>query len=396
MKYKQLLPVVIIFLLLMAACSANGQANPEVVVAVTAVTATPPATATATLTFTPSPSPTLTPTPAPTLTHTPTFTPTPQICDITQLREGVLSLTTLDTYRAVVDADFVDPLSLRKVMAMTMDMRVTFSESHMDSIDARMEVTGLQESEMHMMMVEDRLYLQMPPDETWQVFEGQMGKSLLKRFTDRQFLQPALLNNLAEAECVLSESTYLGSPAQIYSFSQVSFAGATNSRGMTLEELGGEVEQADIKIWLMPIAEQQLPVRLEMDFKMELDDVQIQVHFVEQIKDINVPVEIEIPQQVNDPTFVFDIPLPEDAEIALENDSLIVFTTFVPVKEMLAIYKSYFEENGWLQTNTYIDEQQGVTFTMMEFTKADQESVGVAVGEQHGLTIVSIGVELGP
>lgn len=380
--------ITLIFLL--AACSTSNdnvqvaQASPSSITELT-----PTNTSIPTTTQTPTPEPTQTTTPAPTSTPTPTATPspTPPACDNTLLREAIASLNSLDSYKNSIEAK--GTIGTIELTVMQMDSMASFNNGKIEAFEATMQLATPEQVNFQMILVEDNVYFRELPDENWIVFTGQMANTYLNRFTDVQFLKPELMDALEDAECVSSVSELDGQMAQLYSYYDVNLENVPGRGGIALGNSLSEVSPAQVSIWLLPVDNMIIPIKFLMELEVVETGQEMEMDMAQELYDINVPVEITVPENVIAPSFFLDVPLPEDAENLTENDFLISFTTSMPPHEVMAMYTSFLEETGWTQTDSYIAEERGVLFEVIEYSREEQEVV-VAVSEQPDFTIVSI------
>lgn len=380
--------ITLIFLL--AACSTSNdnvqvaQASPSSI-----TEPTPTNTSIPTTTHTPTPEPTQTNTPVPANTPTPTATPspTPPACDNTLLREAIASLNSLDSYKNSMEVK--GTIGTLELTVMQMDSMASFNNGQIEAFEATMQLTTPEQVNFQMILVEDNVYFRELPDENWIVFTGQMANTYLNRFTDVQFLKPELMAALEYAECTSSEAQLDGKTAQVYSYYDVNIEDVPGRGGVALGDSGSEIGLAQISIWLLPIDDMVIPVKFLMELDITNAGQEGKMSMTQELYDINVPVEITVPEDIVAPVFFLDIPLPEDAENLTENNSLLSFTTSMSADEVSDMYISFLEEMGWVQTDSYVTEERGASFEVVEFSRGDQEIV-VAVTEQPGFTIVSI------
>ncbi len=276
-----------------------------------------------------------------------------------------------------------------ELTVMQMDSMASFNNGQIEAFEATMQLTTPEQVNFQMILVEDNVYFRELPDENWIVFTGQMANTYLNRFTDVQFLKPELMDALEDAECVSSVSELDGQMAQLYSYYDVNLENVPGRGGVALGNSLSEVGLAQVSIWLLPVDNMVIPVKFLMELEVVETGQEMEMGMAQELYDINVPVEITVPENVIVPSFFLDIPLPEDAENLTENDFLISFTTSMPPHEVMAMYTSFLEETGWMQTDSYIAEERGVLFEVIEYSREEQEVV-VAVSEQPDFTIVSI------
>ena len=94
--------------------------------------------------------------------------------------------------------------------------------------------------------------------------------------------------------------------------------------------------------------------------------------------------------EVDVQTFFVDIPRPEDADVFMESDVLLLFSTSESVETMQTLYIDYLEADGWLRGERTQTEEQGVLFDTIQFTKPGLMAAFSVGGE--GVTIVSIAI----
>jgi hypothetical protein len=240
-----------------------------------------------------------------------------------------------------------------------------------------------------MILAEGRWYLREHPEEEWQVLEGEMAHAVLERLGASHFLKPALVENLAEAECAVSGDRIRGQEAWRFHYSDVSLAGLSTLQGITLDSLGAEVHAAEFEISLLPHGELILPVQWQLEFELEGSDFRYAVSMRAQVDEIDVPLEIEIPQDVETPSFFVDLPLPDDAVILLTGEKVLMFATLLPPEDVHALYAEHLEKDGWTATEPYTAEQDGLMLTAVDYSKG-AEAITVGVGIQGEETLVAI------
>ncbi len=372
-----------LFALLLVACSPDSDGSISV-----APTADSMALATPALTVTPEPS--LTVTIAPTMTPSPAPSETPELCDESFLREVLLNLGKLDSYRSLVEIQAIDSVNKTVYLSLSLEMATILGEKGIDALDIVMQTEGQSDIEnIHMILVAERVYFQTETDETWQVLEGETSDAMLSRFADSQFLRPELVDNLAEAACHVSSEEIDGTMFQIYNYSDIDFAGISNMRGLTLEDVGAELESSSLEIWLIGHEEMIIPTRLETVFFLNQSGSLMEYNMTESVFDINAPFQIAVPENIESPVFFLDLPLPEDAEVFTEGENVLIFTTLMPSDETQLMYIDYLSNDGWIETDAYPAEEQGILFSVVEMSKPGL-GIAVAVGEQSDLTVVSI------
>lgn len=354
---------------------------------------------TATATNTPTPTETATPTPYPTETPTATPTPVPSptavTCDLAVLREAVLALNTLDFYQTEANVEARENNKVRQTIAV--EMAVSLQNGAIEGADISLQLAGdgIEESQVHMIVVGGAIFMQLSPEEPWEALVGQFGQTMLDNMTSSQLLKPELLDSLEASPCTFSQVELDAQEAQLYSFKNVNLDNLTTNRGQTMVDVGLAGVPGDIKVWLVPHGEGMLAVKSEMFIDTATAATVLELLITQDVRDINVPVVIEVPEGVEKPSFFLDIPLPEDAVIAVETEFVLAFVTSHPPDKVIALYIDYLEQNGWEQVKTSQQDIQGVPFKVFEYVLGEQK-LAFGVGTKDGQTVVSMGSENAP
>ncbi|MEM7116780.1 MAG: hypothetical protein AAF614_30385 [Chloroflexota bacterium] len=388
MRHILRLTLLILFMMLLLGCASStpaeaepspiAQAAPSETPEPTVTpTATPEPTATATATYTPTPEPTATPTPS----------PTPLACDTLILETAIDSMSALDTYRNVVEAQMA-PQGEAKVIIFRMDMLAVLENGRIQALDATMETRAAEQGSIHVIFAENGIYFQ-DPEGGWQLMEGELGETVLQQMTESQYLKPELVESLDEADCTVSVEEMDGQLVQVYQYSQVDINDISSISGQTLADTSSEVEAVAVDISLQSVNGRLLPIKFQMNLSSVVEGEMVDMAIIQSLQDINVPVEIAIPENVATPTFMLDVSLPDDAEVSIESEEVLVFSTAESKEAMLVFYRNYFAANGWTQTDTYEAEQQDILLTITEFSRGNLEAA-FAVGETNGVTVISL------
>lgn len=382
---KKIISVSIFILFALTACSPDAttteDSSAEIARELPSPTSEPTKTPLPPATSTPLPPPTETPTP------TPSPSPTPEMCDLDLLGEAVANLVNLNSYQNLIDIQGY--MGATEIMTLNMDTTVSLNKGQVEALDASMQATGAEEMSINMILLADNFYFNLPPSEEWDVLTGEMGNTLLARFTDTQFLNTELIDVLAGADCLVSHPELSGEIMQMYSYSPVDLTKLSNFTELTLGNPDMEIGAATVDIWFQDIDNQTIPVRLFMTFFASENDTNIEMNLSQAFQNINESVNIKAPEDVAVPKFIIDVPIPEDAQIATEGENLLVFVTEMPSEEVQKLYITFLEDNNWVQFSKDEVEEQGILFAVVEYSRENQE-IAVLVGEQNGYTIVSI------
>lgn len=379
--------IILLFITVVIACSSSSNdqtSNEQTTEKSTALAENQAPTATQTT----QPSATSTPTkqPSPSLTFTPIPSPTPEGCNHSLLQDAITSLSSLDSYWLRVEVEAVEPVENLLLMSMKMSGKVKIKEGEIEALEFNMQTLENPGQDIEMIFVNDRAYFRTGFEE-WQVFEGEMANAALSRFTENQFLQPELVNNLSSVDCTISNEKLRDQDVQRYHFSGFGFEGLSNLRGITFEEVGAELSSTEMDIWLISYKDFFVPVQLELGFELVQADTLFNFQMIEEILNLNVPTGIEIPEGVATPFFFLELPLPDNADIITKNENLLVFSTFATLDEIHFLFAEYLENNGWSKEKEYTVEEQGIAFEVIEYSHEGQ-GLAIGAGDQDGITIV--------
>ena len=370
--------LIIIVMLLFVGCASEPEVPASETEAVVEVpTAEPTATPTAVPTATPEPSPTPTIPPS----------PTPLTCNPDVLADGIAAIGDLDSYRATLRAEVEDPDTGLLLVPIEAELNVVSNDEH-SILEMIMEIAGEENNSFHMILADDRLYIRFDePGERWQSLDGLMGESLLDQFEDSQYLKPDMIDTLADATCVAYEESRDDVTVRIFDYTDVDVSDV-ETRGSTMAEQFDELGLAHIQIGLIPFEGVLLPVEFSMTLEVSQEGLNLPMYITQMTFDMNEPLEIAIPE-VAPATFLLDVPLPDDAEVLSEGESLLVFTTSVLPSKIKSEYQDYFLNNGWLEVSTSIAEEEGLEFEVFEYER-DGVEMAFAVADSGLITIVSV------
>lgn len=386
MKYE--LKIILLTLLIFGAISCSSQTSDEISeVAENAenIEATP----------TPEPSetprPTLTPTPEPTSTATPIPSPTPELCDRGFLESSIASINLLESYQSDSQMFFRSIEDANLMELFNMQLTVELEDAEVKQMHMFMTQNFGEPQSSEMIFTEDLLFFKPSEEEPWQAMEGEFSNAALERLTDSQFIKPELVDNLDFVSCQVSYEMINGVEAKVYSFDTFSFEGITDIRGNSFVEQFETVEGTSLVVSLQPFADLYIPVALEINMQISQGTIAGDFALGQEIFNINQPVVLEIPEVVS-PTFPIEIPLDPEAVVVTELDNVIAFTVPSLPEEALKLYKLFFVEEGWIEIDSYTNEEQGIEFMTVEYEK-DGAILTLLVGENLGITVVSIGLE---
>lgn len=346
--------------------------------------------------------PTPTATPAPTNTPAPTHTPEPSptaaaagSCDITPLNEALVGMGTMDSFRveSEIEIDFED----EALLTMAIEMGAAYEDGDLAAFYTFFRYTGMLEEEARIILDGEEVYLYTASTDSWQVLDADLvlGSDYEAYLESSQFVNPNLVAALEGRPCEVTTADYEDQGADVYRFTDVDIGSVPfPGEEMSLGELLGEVQPGEVEIWLASVAGQSIPVRTEMTTMASDQGQELSLRVVQTLEDINRPLEVELPDfseiDVERPgSFFLDVPLPEDAVFSLNSEEGIIYTTGLSKAEVAELYGSYFEENGWVVSTTFTNENSGLPTDFTEYARDDRQ-VAVGLAADSGVTFVLI------
>jgi hypothetical protein len=358
--------------------------------AVATATATFAPTASATPTVEPSPTPTATstPIPSPTPSSTPLPTPTTLACDQEVVGEAMEAINDLEYYRTEgsVRGNVAAVGSMLQIM--TMNIAYVMDDGDIEATELTIDYAGELGRDIHAVVIGDSFYMELGPGE-WEVMSGEFASRMLDSLVGSQLLKPELVEQLETASCTVTAERLEGRETEHYHYEDVDVSAVTNLQGLVLGDMGIELSAATIDVWVTADDGIILPVRTMFTLEAETEGRELGMELTLDVLDVNVPIEISVPEGVVAPTFALDIPLLEDAQVYLEHENIIGYLTASAPDEVHAYYQETLAELGWTFVTSGIETAEGITMETNQYTR-DGVEVVVGVAVQAGQTIVVI------
>lgn len=377
---KKFLCLFFLFLLIIAAtigCTNQVEPTPVAIAPSTTPTTTTQPTATITA-VPPTVTPTSTLTPTPTTMPTPTIEPssTPIPCPPANVITALNALEQLDTYSILIKTY---PASLEDQPLMSFNMNIDNLRNVVEIFISSLE----EQNDSHIIFINDRFYVQVG-DQEWSVIEGLGAREALRSMIDeQQLMQPGMTEQLTNPECIGQEEI-AGSATYHYRYEHVDWTNIQPSQQLPLDLAFDDVL---VDVWINH--EGESPLLIKYQFAVTYTPRAF-ITFDVTITDVNAPLEIVEPSDVEPPSFfISDLPLIENAVIVLESEYLIAYITSLTPENVLDFYAQELELSGWTfdYEDTLVTEE--MTLTVHAYKK-DNLELAVGVGEKDGATVVSI------
>ena len=316
-----------------------------------------------------TPSPTATAAPLPTATLEPTATinkmeialsatplPSPTACPLPDVAAALDHYAAQESYKMQITLRFGDsstpPTYIIDLFHMPgLDQYEVWTTQHVDTI------AGEQDVVIHDFVMADIVY-RSSNDEAWEAFRGPLaheevtGVWLLKAFT--ALLQSPLPAPDAGQGCGLNGR---------YEFSDIDI---TSSEIYTAVNLA-IIDTIDIVNFSLGIDPTNGALQFaSVDFNPYTETwLQLDLFFIEQEE----PITIELPENLPEPSFIYEVPLPQDGELALEGSDFLVYATNLSLDDAIDFYVSELKEFGWTIQSTNIEDEK------VEFFLENDEAV---------------------
>ena len=376
--------LLILSIFILAGCNGSHNNDEEATVIPTAVAEVEMPTATATLEPTETATNTAVPTntlillttnvPTATRISSPTNEPafTPLSCPSPDIEDSIAAFESFESFQTQIDILANGSLLLNMNVAQRPQ-------------DQALDATIISPQETFNIIFLDGTAYAKTKDEDWTIFEGPSAENMVKNILSNQLIDEDLVRQLSNPECLGNNEILRELATYHYRYTNIDTNSVPGIVQSTPED--SEILNFVVDIWIT--TEEEGSYLWQVNLHIEFDGIGEQ-DFRTEISNVNAPLTIEAPEITSKPSFFAGIPHLNDAEILLESQDIIVYTTTATPEEVIEFYEMNLTNVGWEFQGTELLEQDGITMTGYNYTLEENELVFGAIDADNGLTLVSI------